>query len=215
MHKTSIIILTYNNLKYTKECLESIQKYTEDGSYELIIVDNHSTDQTVDWLKKQKDLKVIYNKENVGFPKGCNQGIAIADPYNDILLLNNDTIVTTNWLKNLQTCLYSDPTIGAVGPTCNQNENLQGAKFTYETFPEMQEKALRNNISDPNRWEEKVFLIGFCLLIKREVINKIKTLDEAYTPGYIEDNDLCLRILNENYRLMLCHDVFIHHYLGT
>ena len=79
----------------------------------------------------------------------------------------------------------------------------------------MQEKALRNNISDPNRWEEKVFLIGFCLLIKREVINKIKTLDEAYTPGYIEDNDLCLRILNENYRLMLCHDVFIHHYLGT
>ena len=56
MHKTSIIILTYNNLKYTKECLESIQKYTEDGSYELIIVDNHSTDQTVDWLKKQKDL---------------------------------------------------------------------------------------------------------------------------------------------------------------
>ena len=215
MHKTSIIILTYNNLEYTKEWLESIQKYTEDGSYELIIVDNHSTDQTVDWLKKQKDLKVIYNKENVGFPKGCNQGIAIADPYNDILLLNNDTIVTTNWLKNLQTCLYSDPTIGAVGPTCNQNENLQGAKFTYETFPEMQEKALRNNISDPNRWEEKVFLIGFCLLIKREVINKIKTLDEAYTPGYIEDNDLCLRILNENYRLMLCHDVFIHHYLGT
>ena len=54
MHKTSIIILTYNNLEYTKGCLESIQKYTEEGTYELIIIDNHSTDQTVEWLKKQK-----------------------------------------------------------------------------------------------------------------------------------------------------------------
>ena len=215
MHKTSIIILTYNNLEYTKGCLESIQKYTEEGTYELIIIDNHSTDQTVEWLKKQKNLKVIYNEENLGFPKGCNQGIQLASKENDILLLNNDTIVTANWLKNLQTCLYSDASIGAVGPTCNQDENLQGSDFTYETFSEMQEKALKNNISDPNRWEEKVFLIGFCLLIKREVINKIKTLDEAYTPGYIEDNDLCLRILKENYRLILCHDVFIHHYLGT
>ena len=102
LNNTSIIILTYNNLNYTKECLDSIKKYTKEGTYEIIIVDNNSTDGTVEYLKSQPDLKVIYNKENMGFPKGCNQGISLASNSNDILLLNNDTIVTNNWLDNLK-----------------------------------------------------------------------------------------------------------------
>ena len=215
LNNTSIIILTYNNLNYTKECLDSIKKYTKEGTYEIIIVDNNSTDGTVEYLKSQPDLKVIYNKENMGFPKGCNQGISLASNSNDILLLNNDTIVTNNWLDNLKKCLYSSPTIGAVGPVCNQNENRQGVAFKYQNLEEMQKKAWENNKSDKNKWEEKVFLIGFCLLIKREVINKLNGLDEEFTPGYIEDNDLSLRIINLGYRLMLCHDTFIHHYLGS
>ena len=215
MKKTSIIILTYNHLEYTKECIRSIQKYTDSDSYEIIIVDNLSTDGTREWLKKQKNLKVIFNSENLGFPKGCNQGIALADSKNDILLLNNDTIVTTNRLKNLQICLYSDPKIGAVGSICNHNENLQDCDFEYDDFGTMQKLAKKNNRSNPNLWEEKNFLIGFCLLIKREVIHKIGMLDEKYTPGYIEDNDLSLRIIQLGYRLALCHDSFIHHYLGS
>ncbi|MDF2520933.1 MAG: hypothetical protein K0R84_1561, partial [Clostridia bacterium] len=89
--KTSIIILTYNNLEYNKLCIESIREYTQKGTYEIIIVDNHSTDGTVEWLKEQKDLRLILNDENQGFPKGCNQGIEMAEEGNDILLLNNDT----------------------------------------------------------------------------------------------------------------------------
>ncbi len=213
--KTSIVILTYNNFNYTKDCIESIKKYTKKNSYEIIVVDNLSTDGTRDWLKKQKDLKVILNDENMGFPKGCNQGIEIANPDNDILLLNNDTIVTTNWLENLKICLYSNDLVGAVGSVSNHQENLQGVDFTYSDFMEMQELAIKNNISDSNRWEEKVFLIGFCILIKRDVLNKIGLLDEEYSPGYVEDNDLSLRIIDAGYKLMLCHDSFIHHYLGT
>lgn len=214
MPKTSIIILTYNNFAYTKACLESIEKYTEKDSYEIIIIDNNSTDETRSWLKN-RPYKIIFNSENVGFPKGCNQGIKAASKGNDILLLNNDTIVTTNWLTNLKNCLYSDTKIGAVGSVCNQNENNQGVNFSYNDLTEMQEKALLNNVSDKNKWEEKVFLIGFCLLIKNEVIIKLAGLDEAYSPGYIEDNDLSLRIIKLGYKLMLCHDSFIHHYLGT
>ncbi|HBD01570.1 MAG TPA: glycosyl transferase, partial [Lachnoclostridium sp.] len=78
-HKTSIIILTYNNLDYNKPCIESIRKYTKAGTYEIVVVDNNSTDGTKEWLEEQNDLKVIFNTENVGFPKGCNQGISIAD----------------------------------------------------------------------------------------------------------------------------------------
>ena len=73
----------------------------------------------------------------------------------------------------------------------------------------------KNNISDVKKWEEKVCLIGYCLLIKREVMDQLNGLDEGYTPGYIEDNDLSLNIIKLGYRLMLCHDSFIHHYLGT
>lgn len=215
MRKVSIIILTYNNLSLTKECLESIKKYTTNVPYEIIIVDNYSNDGTREWLKNQNEYKVILNDKNLGFPKGCNIGIKEASKDSDILLLNNDTIVTENWLCNLKKCLDSSPEIGAVGAVCNQYENRQGVSFNYTNFEEMQECAKLNNVSDSTKWEEKNFLIGFCLLIKREVINKIKYLDEGYTPGYIEDNDLCLRIIKLGYKLMLCHDAFIHHYLGT
>ena len=213
--KTSIIILTYNNLALTKDCIESIRKYTEKDTYEIIVVDNCSQDETPGWLKAQSDLHVIFNQENVGFPKGCNIGIASSSKENDILLLNNDTIVTTNWLSNLQECLYSDEKIGAVGAVSNHGANLQACEFTYENFDEMQEKALKNNISDSSRWEEKICLIGYCMLIKREVIDELGGLNEGYTPGYIEDNDLSLRIVKLGYKLYLCHDAFIHHYLGT
>ena len=213
--KTSIIILTYNNLDKTKDCIESIRKYTDKDSYEIIVVDNNSTDDTKLFLEEQDDIKVIFNESNVGFPMGCNIGITNAEETYDILLLNNDTIVTKNWLSNLKKCLYSDEKIGAVGAVSNNGANLQGVDFTYNDFDEMQNLASKNNISDVKKWEEKVCLIGYCLLIKREVMDQLNGLDEGYTPGYIEDNDLSLNIIKLGYRLMLCHDSFIHHYLGT
>ncbi|MEI6101016.1 MAG: glycosyltransferase [Eubacteriales bacterium] len=215
LKKTAIVILTFNNIEYSKNCLESIRKYTEEGTYEIIVVDNNSTDGTKEWLGEQKDIKLQLNETNAGFPAGCNMGIGLASDDSDILLLNNDTVVTSRWLSNLQKCLYSEDTIGAVGAVCNHNENLQGADFTYDNLDQMAALADNNNVSDRNRWEEKIFLIGFCILIKREVLNKTGPLDERYSPGYVEDNDLSLRILTAGYRLMLCHDCFIHHYLGS
>ena len=75
--KLSIITLTYNNLSYTKKFIESLYKYTQD--FELIIVDNGSTDGTVEYLKTLNSVKLILNKENLGFSKGNNQGIGIAE----------------------------------------------------------------------------------------------------------------------------------------
>lgn len=94
IRKTSIIILTYNNLVYNRICVDSIRKYTKENTYEIVVVDNNSTDGTREWLKEQKDIVAIFNEENVGFPKGCNIGIAAAGKENDILFLNNDTVVT-------------------------------------------------------------------------------------------------------------------------
>ncbi|MDR3596482.1 glycosyltransferase [Clostridium sp.] len=212
---TSIIILTYNNLAYNHICLESIRKYSTIGTYEIIIVDNNSTDGTREWLKEQSDIKLILNNENIGFPKGCNLGIEAAEKDNDILLLNNDTKVTPGWLYNLKKCLYSDDKIGAVGSVTSNCSNYQAISVPYSNIEDMIEFASSNNISASEKWEQKARLIAFCMLIKRNVINKIGTFDERFTPGNFEDDDLCMRIIEAGYKLMACNDSFIHHFGST
>ncbi|MEM5687389.1 glycosyltransferase family 2 protein [Bacillus cereus] len=165
--KTSIIVLTHNKLEYTKLCVESINQFTRKGTYELIIVDNNSTDGTVEWLREQDDIKVIYNQENMGFPKGCNQGIVLAEGDN-ILLLNNDTIVTHNWLENLINVLYSSDEIGAVGPITNSCSYYQAIDVNYKSIEEMHEFSRNKNVINNDLWEERLKLIGFCMLIKKK-----------------------------------------------
>ncbi|WP_297425177.1 glycosyltransferase [Clostridium sp.] len=213
--KTSIIILTYNNLDYNRICLESIKEYTPNGTYEIVVVDNNSTDGTKEWLKEQNDIKIILNDENVGFPKGCNIGIESAEKENDILLLNNDTKVTPKWLDNLKACLYSDDKIGATASITNYCSNYQSINVPYTNMEEMLRFAEENNISSKEKWEEKARLVAFCMLIKREVIDKIGNLDERFTPGNFEDDDLSMRIIEAGYKLMLCNDSFIHHFGST
>ena len=152
--KTSIVILTYNNLDYTKQCIESIREYTKNEEYELIVVDNLSTDGTREWLSDQEDIIKILNEENKGFPKGCNQGIEISTGDN-ILLLNNDVIVTKNWLSNLITCLYSDKTIGAVSLVTNSCSYYQNIETSYNSLKEMHEFASVFNKTNPELWEER------------------------------------------------------------
>jgi len=209
--KTSIVILTHNKLDYTKQCIESIRQYTREGTYEIIVVDNHSTDGTVEWLKEQTDIRTIFNNENVGFPKGCNQGVQVATGEN-ILLLNNDVIVTKNWLDHLLVCLHSADDIGAVGPVTNSAADYSTIPVNYTSVDEMHVFASQHNVLDPNKWEERLKLIGFCMLIKREAVDKVGLLDERFTPGNFEDDDYSVRLRKAGYRLMLCKDTFIHHY---
>ena len=148
MRKTSIIILSYNTLSYTQFCIESIRAYTRKNSYEIIVVDNASTDGSLEWLKEQRDIKLIANTENVGFPAGCNQGMQAAAPENDLLLLNSDTIVTPHWLDNLQQALYSGKDIGAVSCVTNNCSNGQSIAVDYQTVEELQQFAAGYNHSD-------------------------------------------------------------------
>lgn len=208
---TSIILLTYNQLNYTKLCIESIKKFTPKNSYEIIVVDNNSIDGTVDWLKNQTDLNIIYNNENKGFPAGCNQGVSIAKGDN-ILFLNNDTIVTPQWLDNLNTALYSNDDIGAVGCVSNSCSNLQQINVDYKNINNMLDFAKNFNKSDSTKWDLRVKLIGYCYLVKKSILDKIGVFDERFSPGNYEDDDLSFRLLQNKYKLLLCTDVFIHHF---
>ena len=175
------------------------------------MVDNNSTDATVQWIKAQKDIAFILNDINLGFPKGCNQGIEIANSEN-ILLLNNDIIVTENWLDNLITCLYSSEDIGAVGPVSNNASYGQKINTNYTNLDEMFNFAKKYNVSNPENWEEIIKLIGFCLLVKKSILEEIGVLDELFSPGNFEDDDLSIRIRNAGYKNIICRDTFIHHY---
>ena len=101
-YKVSIIIASFNNFMLLKSCLNSLENCTQGISYEVIIVDNNSDEGTVNYLKsiKKKNYTIIFNKENLGFAKANNQGLKVAvGDY--LVLLNNDTEVTNNWLDEL------------------------------------------------------------------------------------------------------------------
>ncbi|MBE6102676.1 MAG: glycosyltransferase [Selenomonas ruminantium] len=208
---TSIIILSYNTLELTRMCLESIRAHTPE-KYEIIVVDNASADGSLEYLREQADVRLIENKENMGFPKGCNQGLAMAEG-DSLLLLNSDTVVTERWLENLKKGLYSDEKVGAVSCLANYVSNGQQIPVAYGTDMEaMQAFAANLNHSDPAKWEERSHLVGFCYLIKREVYEVVGGLDERFTPGNFEDNDYSLRVLEHGYKLLLLRDTFIHHW---
>ena len=132
---TSIVILTHNQLEYTRKCLESLRRLT-DEPYELIVVDNGSTDGTMEYLGTLPGVRLIPNDTNRGFPAAANQGIA-ASTGNQILLLNNDTIVTTGWLGRLLRALHSDPAIGLVGPCSNCVSGPQQVEVRYESLADL------------------------------------------------------------------------------
>lgn len=212
LNKYSIIILTYNNLDYTKVCIDSIKKYNKLNNYEIIIVDNNSTDGTVEWIKEQKNIKYILNSENKGFPAGCNQGVELSKKGNDIFLLNNDTVIMPNSIFNLRMGLYSDENIGATGSVSNSISYYQQIDAKYDNFDDYIKFSLKNNITNSNSYKQRIKLVGFAMFIKRIALDKVGLLDERFTPGNFEDDDLSLRIINEGYRLLLCKDSYIHHF---
>jgi O-antigen biosynthesis protein len=214
VNKTSIVIPTYNNKDYSKTCVDSIRKFTEKGSYQIIVVDNHSTDGTIEWLKAQDDLKIILNDSNVGFSKSCNQGITAADGHNDILIIHNDVIAMKNWLDNLKSCLYSKPDVGAVGPMSTRCVNYQAVELKFSDFNQVLAFGSQYNCSEAKEYEQKLKLLSLCMLIKREVIDKVGLLDERFTPGLYEDDDYSYRILDAGYQLLLCHNTFVFHFGG-
>jgi GT2 family glycosyltransferase/spore maturation protein CgeB/tetratricopeptide (TPR) repeat protein/protein-L-isoaspartate O-methyltransferase len=209
---TSIIIVTYNQLPYTKLCLESIRQYT-DESYELIVVDNGSTDGTQDYLRSLSWLRLISNAENRGFPAAVNQGFAVAAG-NQVLLLNNDTIVTTGWLTRLLHALHSDPRIGLAGPCSNYVSGEQQVGVSYDDLSGLDGFAWDWSQVNRNVIQETDRLVGFCLLIRKELIDAIGRLDERFGVGCFEDDDYSRRALKAGFRAVIVRDSFVHHFGG-
>lgn len=210
--KTAIVILSYNTLEETRECIESIRQNCARESYELIVVDNASSDGSVEWLRQQTDIRLLCNTRNQGFPAGCNQGIALAEPDSDIWLLNSDTLVPENGLFWLQMGLYDSEKVGACGSVSNYCPNYQNIEEMNVTAENYQDYAKIHPVSAANPYEKKSWLVGFSLLLKRKALSETGLLDERFSPGNFEDTDLGYRMAKAGWRQLLCRNSFVFHY---
>ncbi|MGE5498606.1 MAG: glycosyltransferase [Syntrophothermus sp.] len=214
-HLTSIIIPVFNQLNYTIECYENIERFTPE-THEIIFVDNASTDGSKEWLseisKKNANCRVLSNTKNIGFPGAVNQGfLAAVGKY--IVVANNDIIVTEGWLGRLKEIAESDPSIGLVGPISNRVSGVQLDKdAAYKDVPEMHKYAEKISVDNKKRVFEFPRLAFLCTLIKKELIERIGGLDERFSPGNYEDDDFCLRSQLAGYKAAVAQAVFIHHY---
>ncbi len=212
---TSIIILTYNNSNYTKECLDSVFQWT-DVPFELIIVDNGSTDNTVQLLdnyaRSYSNITIIRNLVNKGFPAGVNQALHNArGEY--IILLNNDVVVTKGWLRHLIETAKQNDKIGIVGAVTNNISGWQKDNSAWYVSKEhMQFHAEQTARNYRGEYYETTRVRFFCTLLTRSLLTKIGGLDEIFTPGNYEDDDYCLRAQLAGYSIVIARGVFVHHY---
>lgn len=215
--KVSIITLSYNQLHFTKEFLTSYLDRSFYPNSELIIVENGSDEETVNYLKdierqKNQNIKIIFNKKNLGFGGGNNLGMknAIGD---FIILINNDTKVTPGWISRLLFHV-NKLNAGLVGPVTNNIGNEAKINIKYEQEYQVDiEKSVLNYTS--NNWGEKLNLksiAAFCWILSRKTYNEIGGFDERFFPAYYEDDDYCLRVKNAGYEIYCANDVFIHHF---
>jgi O-antigen biosynthesis protein len=200
--EVSIIIPVFNKHQYTLNCLKSISDNTL-GSFEVVIVDDASTDETANQLKKIPNLTIIRNNENLGFVESCNTGAKLSKGQY-LLFLNNDTVVTENWLPPLLKLIKKEDVRGVGAKLIYPDGTLQeaggiiwndasGWNYGRGDNPE---KSQYNYVRDVD------YCSGAALLVKRDLFEKLDGFDRQFKPGYYEDTDLCFSIREQGYRVL-------------
>lgn len=231
----TIIIVNWNGGELLKQCLASIAESPPSCPYEIIIVDNASSDESVSWLKSVEveslfgadSLDLIENRENVGFSKASNQGIARSGaPL--LLLLNPDTEVRSGAIDKLCETLRSDARIGACGPRLlNSDGSLQHSVWRNPPTPweiiisgaglwRLMPKGLRGELLLGGHWDharrrEVPMIFGAAILARREMIDAVGGLDERFHM-YAEDTEWCLRIIRAGWKLVFDPEAEVLHH---
>jgi GT2 family glycosyltransferase/glycosyltransferase involved in cell wall biosynthesis len=219
-----IIVPVYNAADDLKRCVDSVLLHTG-GDYRLLLIDDASTDPAVGaYLEATQSralpqVHCVSNESNLGFTLTANLGMSLARDDADVVLLNSDTIVTRGWLDKLARCAQSDPRIGTITPFSNNAEICSLPRFCENNpWPpgrdtEPMVRALEQ-AAVPS-YPELPTGVGFCLYIRRELIDAIGVFDPVFGLGYGEENDFCLRAARAGFRNVLCDDAFVVHLGGS
>lgn len=219
-----IVIPIYNAFDCLERCIDSVLRKTDFDKCRLILINDKSSDKRVLPLlrryKKDNAEKIVLleNEKNLGFVKTANRGMRYSN--NDVLLLNSDTIVSDGWLDRIVLCGETSEEIATVTPFSN---NLTPMKplpecFRKKGFPDgynLEWMAELVQKCSMKKYPEIPSAHGFCMYIKRGVLDKVGYFDEKrFGKGYGEENDFCFRCFDYGYKHVLCDDVFVFH-VGT
>ena len=215
--EVSVVIPAYGSAEALRQCLESLARYVP-KSCNLWIVDDATPD---DSIRKTYDemrhrfprLNYHRNEENLGFVKTCNLAFRqLRNPGTDLLLLNSDTRVTKGFLQEMQDVLYLHDRHGVVTPRSNNattfsipwNGGLLSAPESFRVW-----KRIRRLLP---RYQVMPTAVGFCMLIKAEVLDRFGLFDDAYSPGYNEENDFVCRINRYGYSAVAANQAYVFHF---
>jgi GT2 family glycosyltransferase len=198
----------------TRLCVESVLENTDGPSFELVVVDNGSTDGSRAYLRtierRFANVRLVLNDSNRGFPAASNQGLAVARG-RMLVLLNNDTIVAPGWLTRLLR-QADNPSVGLVGPTTNRIGNEAELFVEYQTYGQYLAVARAR----AERFDGAAVPIRmpamFCVAFRRDVLEAVGYLDEQFGVGLLEDDDYAERVGAAGLRCLCCEDVFVHHF---
>ncbi len=212
-----IVIPLYNKAAYTKACLEGLEATQGDTAYNLVLVDNASTDETSTLLTQwEYRADVVRSPENLGFARGNNLGASRGRaPY--VLFLNNDTVAEAGWLDALVREMERDPAVGIVGAKLLYPEKRDVQHAGLEIVNGSPDHVFRHAAeNDPRVVEPRDLdmVTGACLMIRRDLFEALGGFDEAYVNG-VEDVDLCLRARDRGYRVRYCASSVLVHHEGT
>ena len=210
----SIVIPVYRDAEATEKCLQAVETWTR-PPYEVLLVDNASDEDVKAVISRAsgyiKRLRVIENVENLGYPVACNQGLAMAQG-DFVVIMNSDVVVTPHWSERLIAALSADPQVGMVGPRTNYATGAQvvrGACYDETTLAAWSEQWHRLRAGSI-RFAPR--LVGFLLMLRRDLLEQVGGLDPLFGAGNFEDDDLSLRAMLAGYKLAIAEDVFVHHY---
>jgi GT2 family glycosyltransferase len=194
-------------------CIASVLENTDYPNYELILIDNASTDGVREEAERlARDvptIRTILNDTNLGFGPGNNQGMRNATG-DIIVLLNNDTMVPRGWLTRLAHHLQ-DPALGLIGPGTNRACNEAQLDFPYQTYAEYQNVARTQGLRFAGVRIPIRMPMMFCTAFRRDVMDTVGFLDERYETGMFEDEDYAIRVRAAGYNVAWTPEVYVHH----
>ncbi len=218
--KLSLVLVTYNSRQFIEGCLNSLAAGLEKIPHEIIVVDNASQDGTADRVAgSYPGVRLFRNSENLGYPRANNQGMAAAcGPF--ILLLNPDTLVAPGVLNKLLAEIERRPEAGGAAPVLRLPSGVLQVSFgkRISLVAELVKKLVGNRILSRQAERKKEiremgWLGGACLLVRKEAVTSIAGFDEHFFL-YFEDIDLCYRIREAGWTLLLVPELEIRHLGG-